>query len=139
MPDQSDDILQFYVSWLPNKADVDLFAVGLSGLWRSLGEGQPLLSALLLQTSGSLDYLLIEYSTSLSSDPRDRLFALLGVFPQHHRRMLKHFFPEYSINYCLVTLLMCAYLLHRTYTNVRTVRVPTYHANDENPYPLTSC
>jgi hypothetical protein len=45
-----------------------------------------------------LHELLVEHHRSKSKDPRDRVFALLGLIPHDERRFLQRFFPDYSLS-----------------------------------------
>lgn len=46
----------------------------------------------------SLYKLLISHSGSQCKDPRDRVFALLGLVAQNERRSLERFLPDYTMN-----------------------------------------
>jgi hypothetical protein len=47
----------------------------------------------------SLSDLLIEYRRTGCQDPRDRVFALLGLLPKEERRLLSPTFPDYSMSH----------------------------------------
>lgn len=55
--------------------------------------------------------LLVEYRRSKSKDPRDRVFALLGLIPHDERTLLQIFFPDYSLSEEHVATIALAHVL----------------------------
>ena len=58
----------------------------------------------------SLFDLLQMYHKSKCSDPRDRVFALMGLLPKDERQSLERFFPDYSLSHDAVVLVTLAHL-----------------------------
>jgi hypothetical protein len=54
--------------------------------------------------------LLIDNHKSECKDPRDRVFALLGLIPQHERNFLSIYFPDYSMTEEHVLIITLAHL-----------------------------
>ncbi|KAI0871871.1 hypothetical protein GGS24DRAFT_469779 [Hypoxylon argillaceum] len=57
-----------------------------------------------------LDELIIHHRHSRCKDPRDRVFALLGLLPPGERASLERFFPNYSLSYDAVVVITLAHL-----------------------------
>ena len=53
---------------------------------------------------------LIDHHRSKCKDPRDRVFALLGLIPPGEREILSRFFPDYSITEDYVLIITLAHL-----------------------------
>lgn len=59
-----------------------------------------------------LHSLLIDHRSSKCKDPRDRVFALLGLIPLDERDLLGRFFPDYTITEDHVLIITLAHLMH---------------------------
>ncbi|KAI0423955.1 hypothetical protein F5Y09DRAFT_325745 [Xylaria sp. FL1042] len=57
-----------------------------------------------------LDELIIHHRHSRCKDPRDRVFALLGLCPPEERASLEQFFPNYSLSHDRVVIITLAHL-----------------------------
>ncbi|KAI0448661.1 hypothetical protein F5B21DRAFT_496803 [Xylaria acuta] len=57
-----------------------------------------------------LDELIIHHRHSRCKDPRDRVFALLGLLPEWERKSLERFFPDYSLSDDHVIVITLAHL-----------------------------
>lgn len=60
----------------------------------------------------SLQDLLIRHRNAMCQDPRDRVFALVGLLPRDEATMLKRFFPNYSFSEDQVVIIALAHVLH---------------------------
>lgn len=58
-----------------------------------------------------LHELLVEHHRSKSKDPRDRVFALLGLIPHDERRLIQRLLPEYSLSEDHVAIIALAHVL----------------------------
>ncbi|RDW56532.1 hypothetical protein BP6252_14122 [Coleophoma cylindrospora] len=58
-----------------------------------------------------LHELLVEYHRSKAKNPRDRVFALLGLIPHEERALLQRFFPDYSLSEKHVAIIALAHVL----------------------------
>ncbi|KAH7374907.1 heterokaryon incompatibility protein-domain-containing protein [Plectosphaerella cucumerina] len=62
------------------------------------------------ETHQPLETLLVRHSNSLCQDPRDRIFALLGLIDPFEKRLLERFFPNYTLSEEEVLILTVSYL-----------------------------
>ncbi|KAK4099068.1 HET-domain-containing protein [Parathielavia hyrcaniae] len=56
--------------------------------------------------------LLVQHRRSQSTDPRDRVFALLGLVTHEERAFLERFFPDYSMLEDVVRVIALAHVVH---------------------------
>lgn len=75
--------------------------------------------------------ILILSHNSMCEDPRDRVFAILGLLPDQDREILGHFFPDYTMSVGKVQLLMLAYVRHLWFLNARR--------RQHSPYRIPIC
>ncbi|KAI0399578.1 hypothetical protein F4802DRAFT_588771 [Xylaria palmicola] len=61
-------------------------------------------------TQRPLEELIIHHRHSQCKDPRDRVFALLGLLPSWERASLGRFFPNYSLSHDRVIIITLAHL-----------------------------
>ena len=59
--------------------------------------------------------LLVTHGRSECSDPRDRVFALLGLVESDERRLLSRFFPDYTMHMDVVRIVTLAHLMQYGY------------------------
>ncbi|KAI0468049.1 hypothetical protein F4859DRAFT_223151 [Xylaria cf. heliscus] len=57
-----------------------------------------------------LNELIIHHRHSICKDPRDRVFALLGLLPLEERSSLERFFPNYSLSHDRVVVIALAHM-----------------------------
>lgn len=65
--------------------------------------------------------LLSRYSRSGCKDPRDRVFAMLGMLPEDERAILNHVFPDYSLSLERVILITMIFLIQDPSSCTRSV------------------
>lgn len=58
----------------------------------------------------SLSALVLRHGTSQCNDPKDRVFALLGLVHENERRQLERFFPDYTISHDSVVVIALAHM-----------------------------
>jgi hypothetical protein len=63
------------------------------------------------ETPQPLYDLLVNHSNAQCKDPRDRVFALLGLIPQDEREMLDRFFPDYTLSHENVVVIALAHVM----------------------------
>jgi hypothetical protein len=95
---------EFEVSLLPEGVELELT---LHGALPLLLARQPVHDP--LQTR-PLHELLVHYRHSQCTDPRDRVFALLGLLELSERKLLERFFPNYSLSEDRVIIITLAHL-----------------------------
>lgn len=107
---QSCFIVRYYTRKLPEKEGISVLVNGDAAvhsariLTNALIGSHPLAVSRPLRLG--LPYeLLGKHRHSEGSDPRDGVFALLGLLPAFEQRILRGFLPDYSTNYSLVALL----------------------------------
>lgn len=72
----------------------------------------------LSRPADSLYNLLITHCDSQCKDPRDRVFALLGIVEDGEQRVLGRFFPDYSLSRYAVVVIALAHIMHYSPTAI---------------------